>query len=144
MATSSRGHGRIATLATMRYVPITLAVTTLVLLGAACSDDAGDVVDQAQEKVGEAGARAAAEALRATLKTENDDLRGGLCNAENLQDAVDKLPGDVEVTGIDDRDDDGVDDDCYLQVTVGDQSACVTVPRSGTDVDVNGGDCPRG
>lgn len=127
----------------MRYAPIGLAVAAVLVFGAAaCDDDAGNVVNEAQQKVGEAGARGVAEGLRASLKTEGENAKGGLCNAETLQKAADKVPGDIEVTGIDDADDDGVDDDCYVQVTVGNQSACVTVPRSGTNVDVSGGDCP--
>ncbi|MGH3691328.1 MAG: hypothetical protein ACRDWD_06055 [Acidimicrobiia bacterium] len=128
----------------MRSLPvITLAVATAFVFGLGCDDDAGDAVNQVQEKAGEAGARAAAEGLRASLKTQGENVKGGLCNTKTLRAAVDNLPGDPEIKGIDDGNDDGVDDDCYVQVTVADQSACVTVPKSGTNVDVNGGTCPN-
>jgi len=39
---------------------------------------------------------------------------------------------------------DGRDDDGYVQATVGDENACITLPESGDDIDVSGGACPAG
>lgn len=135
----------------MRHGRIGLVVVSCsMLIGVvACSDDASDqaedAVDAVEEQVGEAGARAGAEAFRASLGTQDvDDASGGRRNVEVLQAAADDLPGDPEVTGIEDGDGDGVDDDGYVQFVVGDESACVEVPESGDEVDVTGGDCPSG
>jgi hypothetical protein len=130
-----------------RWAVITFAVAAL-FAAAACDDDTEDAVDDAQsavddiqEKAGEAGARGIAEAYRASLKAEDIGDDESLCDVEALQSASEDLPGDPDIQ-IDDRDDDGADDDCYVQVNVNDQSACVTVPKSGDNVDVSGGACP--
>jgi hypothetical protein len=135
----------------MRYVRMSLAALAVVGLlagGAACDDDTRDkakeAVESAKEKVGEAGARAAAEAFRASLKAQDDDVPGGVRNVDVLREAAKDLPGDPAITGIDDADGDGRDDDGYVQAKVGDETACVTVPESGDDIDVSGGACPSG
>ena len=135
----------------MRYARIgliVLAVAGLMAAGA-CDDDTRDkakeTVESAKEKVGEAGARAAAEAYRASVKAhDTDEASGGVRNVEALRVVVKDLPGDPEITGIDDRDGDGRDDDGYVQATVGDETACITLPETGDDIDVSGGACPAG
>lgn len=133
----------------MRYGRIVLfALAAVVLLTAgACSDDAGnevnDAVDAVEDRVGEAGARAGAEAFRVTLENEDaDGANGGLRNVDVLQAAAEDLPGDPEIVGIADGNGDGVDDDGFVQFNVGDEAACVEVPASGNNVEVTGGACP--
>jgi hypothetical protein len=129
-----------------------IAVVAVALLaGGACDDDAQDkakekaegLKKEAGEKAGEAGARATAEAYRVSLKAqETDDAAGGVRQVTVLQAAAEDLPGDPDITGIEDGDGDGLDDDGYVQVNAGDESACVTLPESGDDIDVSGGACP--
>jgi hypothetical protein len=133
----------------MRYARmglLALAVVGLVV-GSACDDETQDeaeeAVEGAKEKAGEAGARASAEAFRVSLKAQDtDDATGGVRNVEALRAAADDLPGDPDITGIADADGDGRDDDGYVQADVGDESACVTLPETGDDIDVSGGACP--
>jgi hypothetical protein len=135
----------------MRYVRIGLVALAAVGLvaGGACDDetrdDAKEAAEDVKEKAGEAGARVIAEGYRASVKAQDtDDARGGVRNIEALRTAAQDLPGDPEVTGIADDDGDGRDDDGYVQVNVGDESACVTLPESGDDIEVSGGACPTG
>jgi hypothetical protein len=124
----------------MRRTPLVFALFAVAALGSAACDEAEEAVEEVQEKAGEAGARGAAEGFRVSLKTEYDD--DSLRNVKTLQAAADNLPGDPDIRGIDDADGDDVDDDGYVQVNVSDESACVKVPKSGDNVDVNGGACP--
>ena len=76
--------------------------------------------------------------------------RGGASrrDVDVLEESVDDLPGEPEVTGIDDGDGDGRDDDGVVEVHVGDQRACLVIgePGDGDDVgeeDVSvESDCP--
>ena len=128
-----------------RVCLVALGIVGLVAVGA-CDDDTRDKAEETaesiKEKAGEAGARAAAEAFRASLKAQNDDVPGGVRNVEVLREAAKDLPGDPEITGIDDSDGDGRDDDGHVQAKVGDENACITVPETGDDIDVTGGACP--
>jgi hypothetical protein len=137
----------------VRYTRIGLiAVAAVALLaGGACDDDAQDkakekaedLKEKAGDKAGEAGARGTAEAFRVSLKAqETDDGAGGVRQVTVLQAAAEDLPGDLDITRIEDGDGDGIDDDGYVQFNVGDESACVTLPESGDDIDVSGGACP--
>lgn len=132
----------------MRYAPIgfiALAAAAL-FAGSACDDaqdEAEEAVEEVEEKAGEAGARASAEAFRASLKAqETDDDAGGVRAIEPLQAAAEDVPGGADITGIADENGDGVDDDGYVQVNVSDESACVTLPESGDEIDVSGRACP--
>jgi hypothetical protein len=135
----------------MRYARIGLIGLAAVglLAGGACDDDTRDDVKEAaedvKEKAGEASARVVAEGYRVSVKAQDtDDASGGVRNVEALRAAAADLPGDPEVTGIDDGDGDGRDDDGYVQVTVEGENACVTLPESGDDIEVSGGACPTG
>jgi hypothetical protein len=135
----------------MRVARVTLVALVAVglLVGSACDDDTRDkaekTVDEAKEKAGEAGARASAEAFRTSLKAQDiEDANGGVRSVEALRSAAEDLPGDPDITGIADADGDGRDDDGYVQAKVGHESACVTLPVSGDDIDVSGGACPAG
>jgi hypothetical protein len=133
----------------MRYARMGLLALAVVglLVGGACDDETEDkaeeAVEGAKEKAGEAGARAGAEAFRVSLKAQDtEDASGGVRNVEALRSAAEDLPGDPDITGIADADGDGRDDDGYVQADVGDESACVTLPETGDDIDVSGGACP--
>jgi hypothetical protein len=114
-------------------------VACLLLFGiAACgdsNDDAKDAVDSARAKAedvaGAAGARTAAEALRGLLQAKHLDANQTLRDVAVLQAAADDVPGSPSVSGIDDQDGDGNDDDGKVQLAVGDQVACVSVQDNG-------------
>jgi len=124
-----------------------LFVTALLLTGCSEEDrkDAGQtassVKEEAEDEVGEAGARAAAEAFRAALKADDGGDEAGLRSVAVLEENSGDLPGDPEVLGIDDGDGDGTDDDGKVELKVSDKSACVTVPETGKEVDVTDGVC---
>jgi hypothetical protein len=95
----------------MRYARvggIALAVVGLVLVGA-CDDDtrekARETAESVKEEAGEAGARAAVEWFRASIKAQDtNEANGGVRNIEVLREAAKDLPGDPEITGIADAD----------------------------------------
>jgi acetyl-CoA carboxylase carboxyltransferase component len=105
-------------------------------------DDLQEEVEQELDEAGEdidAGtARAHAEVFRQRLTDLGQDDSPSLA-VSDLEDIASELPGDPQVSGIDDADGDGDDDDGKVQITVDQSSACVTV--SGADVDVTDGEC---
>jgi hypothetical protein len=120
----------------MRWVSSAVTVAALLLSGglAAC--------DEAEETAERVGARVSAEEFRVFLKAQDtDDNTGGVREIEALREAADDLPGDPDVTGIEDADGDGVDDDGLVELKVDDEYACVTLPESGDEIDVSGGRC---
>lgn len=126
----------------MRRSLALVAVAAVTLLG--CDNDTvEDVREEAEDIAGTTGARAAAEAMRTSLETRDLDPDQTLLDVEVLEDAASDIPGDPDVTGIDDRDGDGQDDDGYVEIGVGDQSACVTVEENG-EVGVDNDACPAG
>ena len=132
-----------------------LGIVPATLLG--CSDDTNDKVKSAAESAKEdaqdaldearkdassavdsAGARGAAEYVHGRVKAADDqDPR----SVELLQGYVDDLPSQAKVTGLDDQDGDGLDDDGKVQFTVGDKSSCLTIPETGTDTQVSDDAC---
>jgi hypothetical protein len=130
-----------------RRLRLRRAGATLVAAGLAaglfvgCGDDDTDDPDQSLGEVAEsAGARGVAEALRLALI--EDDLGPDQTerDVDVLQESVDDLPGDPDVTGIVDDDGDGRDDDGKVEVHVNSEVACMSVAIDG-DVDVTGGAC---
>jgi hypothetical protein len=136
--------------------PSALAVVVMcTVLGAgvaACDDDTredvqdevDDAVDSARERAedaaGSVGARAAAEAMRASLQGRDLESDQTVRDVEVLENTAGDLPGDPTVSGIEDADGDGRDDDGKVQFTVGDQEACVTVDDNG-EISVSGEAC---
>lgn len=142
-----------------------LGICAVLALGpalAACSDDdqddarataedvrddaestAEDVVDEVAETADEGAARAQAEALRASVVEAVDDAgEDESARSVALVEAeAEELPSDVTLEGLDDGDGDGLDDDGQVTVAVDESAACVTLPESGTDLEVEGGAC---
>ena len=110
-------------------------------VGSDVSDAAGDIREDAEDGAGAVGARTQAEALRASLKGNDTADAEGVRSVAAINEAAADLPGDVEVTGVDDADGDGLDDDGRVQVDQGDQSACVILPAEGEDTTVENGAC---
>jgi hypothetical protein len=118
----------------------------LVLVTASCSDDDSDQTgndqsnaDRAEQLIESAGARGLAEALRLFLLAD-DAFDEHPREVRVLQENVDDLPGSPEVSGIEDSDGDGLDDDGNLETHLNDEVACVSVSTGGR-VDVHGGAC---
>ena len=110
-------------------------------VGSDVSDAAGDIREDAEDGAGAVGARTQAEALRASLKGNDTADAEGVRSVAAINEAATDLPGDVEVTGVDDADGDGLDDYGRVQVDQGDQSACVILPAEGEDTTVENGAC---
>jgi len=110
-------------------------------VGSDVSDAAGDIREDAEDGAGAVGARTQAEALRASLKGNDTADAEGVRSVAAINEAATDLPGDVEVTGVDDADGDGLDGDGRVQVDQGDQSACVILPAEGEDTTVENGAC---
>jgi hypothetical protein len=114
-----------------------LALVLIVGLVGACSDEDRNDIERVADS---AGARSVAEALRVSLLAQ--DLRDDqhVDDVSIIQAAVDDLPGDPEVSGVEDADGDGRDDDGKIGVRVDDEAACVTVHANG-EVNVSGDAC---
>jgi hypothetical protein len=130
-----------------RWARLLLAVPTMAgaLLVGACGDDNDDagngrIEDEAADVVESAGARVTAETLRAAIVAE--DLQPGehARDVVVIEEAVGDLPGEPDVSGIEDGDGDGQDDDGRVQVDVDNEAACLTIAENG-EVDVSGGGC---
>ena len=136
------------------------AIAALFLGVAACSDDtqddaeeavesakdeAGEKVDEAKEKAGEGieetKAYAAAQELRARMKANDTANEEGVRSVAALEESTEDLMGDPDVTGIEDGDGDGLDDDGKVKVDVDDSSACLTLHEEGEYTTVEGGAC---
>lgn len=136
-----------------RRLLVALATLAAVVLAfsplASCSDEAQDetgeavdeVVDDAAEGVDVVQARTTAEALRTSLKANDTADEEGIRSVAAINEAAEDLPGDPEVTGVDDGDGDGLDDDGNVQVTVEEEQACVILPAEGEDTTVEDGAC---
>ncbi|MEO6987183.1 MAG: hypothetical protein ABI239_00870 [Aquihabitans sp.] len=143
------------------FAPFAVGLLSVMsIAGVACSSDAQDKTKDAAESVGddikdgaddvgdtvgtktdEAAARAAAEELRSRMKANDTANDEGIRSIAALTESAADLTGDPEVTGIEDGDGDGLDDDGKVQVNVGDSSACLTLPEEGEDTEVEGGAC---
>jgi hypothetical protein len=116
-----------------------LPVAVALLAGAGCGDDDKD--DEPFEHLADsAGARGVAEALRVSLGAQDLNEDQHVDDVAVIREAVDDLPGDPEVAGVEDGDGDGRDDDGKIEVRVNDEVACVTVHDNG-EVDVANDPC---
>ena len=126
-------------------LPLVLILGSAGLATACGSSSASETVDsvkdEAADEVGEAGARAAGEAFRVSLKGDDAVNDEGVRAVSVLKDNSNDLPGDPVVSGIEDKDGDGLDDDGKVEVSVSDKVACVTLPETGTEIDVTDGNC---
>jgi len=123
----------------MKLLIASVAMAALAL--GACSDSNGkNAREQVEDAVGGAGAHAAAESMRVAL--EAHDLKAGqtLRDVDVLRENADDVPGDPKVSGITDSNRDGKDDDGKVELTVGDQSACLVV-NDQNDVSVDDDTC---
>lgn len=112
-------------------------------LMAGCGDDDDDPADEpndAEDVTESAAVRVVAEALRVTVAAEDLEEGEHPRDVAILEEAVADLPGEPEVSGIEDGDGDGRDDDGLLEVHVDEEVACVSVSDAG-EVDVTGGAC---
>lgn len=132
--------------------PIVLGAALLLPAGvlAGCSDSqkddlrstASSLGTEASNAASSAAPRAAAEAMRASLVADRTADSAGTGTAtpnprsiDRLREAADNVPGDPQITGIEDGDGDGADDDGKVQFQVEDNFACLTVGTDGgTDV----------
>lgn len=94
------------------------------------------MVEELTERV---SARVVAEATRATLVADDLDEGEQESDVAVLREAVEDLPGEPEVTGIEDTDGDGRDDDGKPEVHTDDEVACLSI--SSGCVDVSDGAC---
>jgi hypothetical protein len=143
-----------------RLAPLAVSLLAFTPLAAGCSSDSKDnakdtaesVQDDAAERAEEAGneieetgdeaqARAAAEDLRARLKANDTANDEGARSVAAINESLADVAGDPELEGLEDADGDGLDDDGKVQVNIEDSSACLTLPESGEDTTVDGGDC---
>jgi hypothetical protein len=127
------------------------SLTLFLVLLAACGDDddrsledrardaASDVASEVDERVDQGVARAQAELLRERIKDAADGDATQWPAVTVIQQAVDDLPRDPDVTGLEDADGDGRDDDGKVGLAVDDSHACVTIGAD--DIDVSGDAC---
>ena len=104
-------------------------------------EEAEDLKDEAATKADEGQARVAAEELRSRMKANDTANEEGVRSIAALEESAEDLAGDPEITGIEDGDGDGLDDDGKVQVTVDESQACLTLPEEGEDTTVEGGAC---
>ena len=132
------------------FAPLVIALVTIACIGAVgCSSDttdkAGDAVESAKDDVAtradETQARVAAEELRARIKANDTADADGVRSVSALNESAEDLVGDPTVTGIDDADGDGLDDDGKVQIDIDQSSACLTLPDTGENTTVEGGAC---
>ena len=143
-----------------RSLALPLLAVALCFGSVACSDDtkdkakdtldsakddakqaADDAKDNAAEGVGVAKTRAAAIALQGGLKANETARKDGGRSVKAINEVADKIPGSPDVSGVDDADDDGLDDDGKVLITVDDHSACLTIEENGTGSDIADGAC---
>jgi hypothetical protein len=125
----------------LRAVAVVLTGTLAGLTGACSEESVQEFREDVERSAEEAGARAVAEAIRAQLLTGDLGADEHARDVAVLENAVENLPGEPEITGIEDRDGDGRDDDGEVEVTVGRGEACIIIAENGDDIDVTDAGC---
>jgi hypothetical protein len=126
---------------------VLLAVAMLTVTG--CSKDTKDkandlgksVRKDAEENTGKLAAYALAETFRSSLKANAAAKEEGLRSIAALEEVEQDMPGKPDISGIQDDDHDGQDDDGKVLVKVNDKMACVIIPATGDNTDIEEGPC---
>ena len=87
-------------------------------------------------------ARVAAEAFAAAVDADEDAAADGATSMSVIEENIDDLPGDPEVSGIEDGDGDGRDDDGLVGFIVDEDESCVELDPDGGEASVLDGPCP--
>jgi hypothetical protein len=121
----------------------------VVLAGCSDDDDDGDVSDtledigsEIDQEIDEASASGMAEAFVALIENDDRAADAGVRDMTVISENLDDMPGEPEVTGVEDSDGDGLDDDGYLTFVVDDEQQCVELAAEGTDAETLDGACP--
>jgi outer membrane murein-binding lipoprotein Lpp len=96
-------------------------------------DDIEQELDEAEGQLDEGLARGQAEIFKQRLTDVGQDDSPS-AEVDEWESIAADLPGDPDVSGIEDTDGDGVDDDGKVQISVDDSSACVTVSDASVEV----------
>lgn len=124
-----------------------LCVAALAVMG--CSeetkDKANDLKESGKKDLEDAGGKLAAvtlaETFRTGLKANAAAKEEGLRSMAALEEVQGDIPGSPDISGIEDGNGDGLDDDGKVLVTSNGQSACVTIPETGDNTEVTEGAC---
>jgi hypothetical protein len=127
-------------------VKVSSGVVATLLMAAvgitACSrEDRDRAVDEVDRAANQVGARAVAESFRVALEIRDLDDGERQYDVAVITAVVTGLPGDPDAVGVVDRDGDGADDDGKVQFRSNDESACVTISKTGEDTKVSDGSC---
>lgn len=128
-----------------RMLVAAVAVTTTATFGSACSksttDAAKKTVKNATNDIERATAVGIADTVREAIKHEASDKHLSPRSLSVIDAAIHDVPGTPEVVGATDANRDGLDDDGKVEVKVGDQYACLTIPVQGDVYSSKGGRC---
>lgn len=133
----------------LRRATAALALCVSTGLSVACSDKTNEQLKSAGTQLASdasgaasaGGARGMAETYRGLVKTKanGQDLR----SMTVLNDAKSGLPSsNVAVSGLNDANGDGKDDDGYVQFSLDNRSSCVQLPATGDNTEVTNEACP--
>ncbi|HEY7136237.1 MAG TPA: hypothetical protein VIB48_14335 [Acidimicrobiia bacterium] len=128
-----------------RLVVGAVALVSMVTFGIGCSksttDAAKKTVKNATNDIKRDTAIGIADALREAIKHQASDKHQSPRSIAVIQAAINDIPGTPDVSGVVDANHDGLDDDGRVEVKVGDQYACLTIPQQGDTYDTKGGRC---
>ena len=122
-----------------------LAVVSTATFGAGCSksttDAAKKTAENAANDIKRGTAVGIADVLRTAIKHEASDKHKSPRSLTVIDAAIHDIPGTPDVIGVADANHDGLDDDGKVEVKVGNQYACLTIPQQGDAYDTKGGRC---
>src|SRR5690349_4369107 len=106
----------------------------MLTFGVGCSksttDSSKKTAENAANDIKRGAAVVVADALRAAIKHEASDKHQPPRSIAVIEAAIHDIPGTPDVSGVVDANHDGLDDDGKLEVKVGNQYACLTIPQS--------------